>query len=124
MRSGSEAWMGKQREVRGASHPSDSRPPAVELPGSVTSIPSAWNILHVVALLVFQVSAERSHFSGRGVCGGVVYDEGCGDREEASGSQGLVICNPTTVQLLFCHRFLLAPNFPSVLLAVSSSRVL
>ena len=91
-----------------------------------TSIPSAWNTLHVVALLVFQVSAEGLIFLG-GVCVCVwvgVYDEGSGVQGRSVRSQGLVICNPPTVQLLFRHRFLLAPNSPSVLLAVSSSRVL
>ena len=95
-----------------------------------TSILSAWNILHVVALLVLQVSAEGLIFLG-GVCVCVcvcvwvgVYDEGSGVQGRSVRSQGLVICNPSTVQLLFRHRFLLAPNSPSVLLAVSSSRVL
>lgn len=53
-----------------------------------------------------------------------MYDEGSGVQGRSVRSQGLVICNPSAVQLLFRHRFLLAPNSPSVLLAVSSSRVL
>lgn len=90
------------------------------------AFPSAWNILRVVALLVFHVSAEKVSFFWEGcmcvwVC---AYDEGSGVQGRSIRSQGLVICNPTTVQLLCCHRFLLAPNSPTVLLAVSGSRVL
>ena len=58
------------------------------------------------------------------MCGCVCMMRGVGYREDASDHRALLIYSPTTVQLLCCHRFLLAPNSLSVRLAVSSSRVL